>query len=67
MRERERRESGRIAAAMALGRYANALHSDGAEESRATEHAPFDGTWAAMETIDVSRAADHERQAGVCA
>lgn len=65
MRERERGESGRIAAAMALGRYANAPRSDGGEQS-CTERAPFDGTRSAMETNDVSRAADHERQAGVC-
>ncbi|XP_073699528.1 uncharacterized protein [Garra rufa] len=46
---------------MALGRYANAPRSDGGEQS-CTERAPFDGTRAAMETNDVSRAADHERQ-----
>lgn len=67
MRERESGDSGRNAAAMALGRYASGRHSHGEEQS-CIERAPFDGTRAAMETNDVRRTPDHERnQAGVCA
>ncbi|KAI7791205.1 hypothetical protein IRJ41_012382 [Triplophysa rosa] len=50
---------------MALGRYASGPCSHGEEQS-CIERAPFDGTRAAMETNDVRRTPDHERnQAGV--